>query len=196
MPNATHPKQPNRTAIMAMHRILLPCAALALLAAAPHRSHAATLMACQDADGQDWPVSPQHPCPISGGAGSSNTTAATPPGTSATSANPVQGVPNGVPIPVSQASGNYGNGGITIVAANVSQQAIAAGGAPHGCDIINPGTATEPLFFSIGSTAGVTFATPSLAPGTTYHCPVPPGTGQAVNVAAATVGHTATFIAY
>jgi hypothetical protein len=43
----------------AMIRILLALALLAL--ASP--THAATVMSCQDANGSDWPVSPQHPCP-------------------------------------------------------------------------------------------------------------------------------------
>jgi hypothetical protein len=42
-----------------MTRLLLACLALLALASP---SHAATLMACQDANGSDWAVSPQHPC--------------------------------------------------------------------------------------------------------------------------------------
>ncbi len=47
-----------------MIRVLLICLALLALASP---SRAATLMACQDANGSDWPVSPQHPCPTNGG---------------------------------------------------------------------------------------------------------------------------------
>jgi hypothetical protein len=45
-----------------MIRVLLCLALMAL--ASPSR--AATVMACQDANGSDWPVSPQHPCPFQG----------------------------------------------------------------------------------------------------------------------------------
>lgn len=43
-----------------MIRVFLTCLALLALASP---SRAATVMACQDSDGSDWSVSPQHPCP-------------------------------------------------------------------------------------------------------------------------------------
>lgn len=49
-----------------MTRVLLTCLALAALAS-PSPSRAATVLACQDANGSDWPVSPQHPCPVGPG---------------------------------------------------------------------------------------------------------------------------------
>jgi hypothetical protein len=100
------------------------------------------------------------------------------------------------PTYVAPQPGTYSNGQITIAAANVSQQAIAPGTMTHGGDLVNPSSATEPLYFAVGSAATTTSASPSLSPGTAYHFPTPPSTGQAVNVAAATAGHTATFIAY
>lgn len=58
-----------------MIRVLFALALLAL--AAP--SNAATVMACQDINGSDWPVSPQHPCPTTdvgpgGGSGATGVT--------------------------------------------------------------------------------------------------------------------------
>lgn len=46
-----------------MIRVFLTLALLAL--AVP--SHASTVIACQDANGSDWPASPQHPCPTADG---------------------------------------------------------------------------------------------------------------------------------
>lgn len=43
-----------------MTRVFLACVALLALTAP---SRAATVMSCQDANGSDWPVSAQHPCP-------------------------------------------------------------------------------------------------------------------------------------
>lgn len=96
-----------------MIRVFLTCMALALFVASPpffagSVAHAATVMACQDATGADWPVSPQHPCPMDGGAGG------VPPGTSGATAQPVQGVTGGVPVPTIDANGAAFQGVVVI----------------------------------------------------------------------------------
>ena len=47
-----------------MIRVLLTCALLAPVALWSTSSRAATVIGCQDATQSDWPVSPQHPCPV------------------------------------------------------------------------------------------------------------------------------------
>ena len=86
----------------------------------------------------------------------------------------------------------YVGGQQTIVAGGVAQNAFATGTATHAFDIGNPSTASETLYFAIGSTASA--ASIPLLPGEHYHGSYP--TAQVVSVFAATTGHSFTAIAY
>ena len=96
-------------------------------------------------------------------------------------------------VPIVAPSVNFTSGQGTVTTGGTAVTAIAAGGMTHGCDLVNPSSATEALFFSIGGTAN-TSTSLSLGAGTAYHCPF--GTSQALSVNAATSGHTFQYLGY
>ena len=104
------------------------------------------------------------------------------------------------PLPVSAApaTGAYANGGGALAAASIAQTGIPAGAMTHGGDLVNNGSNSETLCFSVGGTATLTnsYTNPCLAPGNSYHFAFPPGSTQAVSVVAATAGHTWSWVAY
>lgn len=163
-------------------KIRVPLACLVLLALASPPSRAATVIACQDINGSDYPVSPQHPC--------ASQVVTTPAGTSDTTAQAVQGVTGGVPLATKAGTQTIVPLDVsTVTTGGTAVTALNAGHRSAGGWMQNPSTATILLCIAeIGTATGTSSAgsTTCIVPGQTYNLAASP---NAVSVISSDSAH-------